>query len=187
MGGNFITEIDLIKKAQQKDHEAFKELSKKYLALIFQCCLKFSNSEFDAKDISQEVLIKVYQQLYRYNEKYAFSTWIYRITTNCSIDFIRKNKRGHLQYDSVCQSVLDNSLSLETQLIKNENHEELYRYINRLPIKQRTVLILYYFEGLQHKDISSILEVPLGTVHSRINSAKKVLRSMMHVEKEDFL
>ncbi len=182
----------LIKASINGDHDAYRKIVDQYTPLILNLCYRFVHNEMDALDITQEVLIKVYKELDAYNPQYAFTTWLYKITTNSALDYIRKQKRYRLLKDRFFHEIEfreNNSyeLSAEAYIIKEERFERIQSYIHSLSIKYQSVIILYYFENLNQGDIAKVLEIPIGTVHSRLNTAKKQLRKIIGEEMEALL
>lgn len=136
----------------------------------------------DAYDITQEVLIKIFKYLDRYNPNYKFTTWLYKITTRTALDYLRhKDKHQRIQTKVTHHSEPPNNLTaaIDHVLIKKEQDKALYDAIDKLPPKLKSVVILYYFENLPQKEIATILEIPLGTVHSRLSHCKKQLKTLL--------
>lgn len=179
-----------IQKAQYGDMAAFRQLVDFYMPVILNYAYRYVREPMDAYDITQEVLIKVHKNLHKYNPNYKFTTWLYKITTRCAIDVIRQKERQQRIRDKqeINQSQPTNHLTMaiDDVLIKKESDEVLYDAIKQLPMKLQMVLVLYYFEHLSQNEIATILEIPLGTVHSRMNQCKKKLKKCLDSKKGDF-
>jgi RNA polymerase sigma factor (sigma-70 family) len=89
------SEKEAIAACKEGDHSAFQELVRKYESRIFNHCLRMVDDEQESADLTQEVLVKVYRNIRNYEQTYSFYTWVYRITVNCCIDFLRKKKRKY--------------------------------------------------------------------------------------------
>lgn len=128
-----------------------------------------------AHDILQEAFIKVWQNLYDFDQNMKFSSWIYRIVHNETISYWRRNK----SYGKDRKVKLDN-IFIENPIGDFETNEDMemrdfltHEVLELLPLKYKTVLILKYIEGMCYKEISDVLKIPEGTVATRLNRAKK--------------
>lgn len=137
----------------------------------------------DAQDILQEVFIKAYRNLNSYNPKYKFSNWIYRITHNESVNFLRKNKnlRKHIPNDPDIDifETLPSSIDIEQESIDESDKDEILSAISKLDKKYKDVLILKYLEEKDYNEISEILHISSGTVGSLISRGKVKLRNLL--------
>jgi RNA polymerase sigma-70 factor (ECF subfamily) len=197
-GGVFLNEQDeiLLKKAKSGDVDAYEELVKTYYKTVFNIALRmFSNTE-DASDITQEVFIKVYKSIGRFEGRSSFKTWIYRIATNLCLDELRSRKNFiAVSFDeqiannteAINVKLKDESIgSPETELLRAEIREELYNVINELPEDLRIITILRHIQNLSYDEISEILNCPQGTIKSRISRARELLRKKLSKNMELF-
>ena len=180
----------LIKKAILGDSSAFEELIKNYERIVYNIVYRMLNDSEDVKDISQEVFIKVYRNLDKFDGKSLFSTWIYKITMNTCIDEIRK-RRGKQTYS------IDNEMDKEENkkqfaniktpedfYISKENREEIIDAINMLKDEYKKIIILRDINVFEYNKIAEILEISLGTVKSRIARARLKLRNLILSNRE---
>ena len=142
------------------------------------------NSE-DASDITQEVFIKAFQSIKQFQGKSSFFTWLYRIGTNTSINFIKKSKRQRfVSYESIDETLVGSEIlefltsknRTEKRILITEIQEKLNDALQKLSPKHRIVVILHEVEGMNHKDIAEIVKTSEGTVRSRLHYAKKELQ-----------
>lgn len=185
----------LIKKAKEGDVDAYEELVKIYYKTVFNIALRmFSNNE-DASDITQEVFIKIYKSIGAFEGKSSLKTWIYRITTNLCLDEFRSRKNMKVvSFDEQIEHNNDRyniefkieSTTPESNLLKKEVKEALNRAIMELPKDLRIALILRDVQNLSYEEISSFLKCPQGTVKSRINRARQLLRKKLSKKVELF-
>ena len=168
-------EIVLVSKAQNGDRNAFGELvrthSQGVLNVVYRMC---GNSDL-AEDASQEAFIQAWLRLSSYKQKASFRSWVYRIAVNTAIDMLRKEKR------ILPNSIEDMNLSASTpspeMAVANSERAELVREaVIKLPSASRAVLVLREYEGFSYQEISEALEIPMGTVMSRLNYARKLLK-----------
>ena len=163
---------------ENPDH--FYHLMKRYEGRLMRYILRISNIDKPlAEDILQEVFIKAYRNLNDYDDDFAFSTWIYRITHNQVIDQVRKND-SRLQSisldDEEAQEFIDilpDSIDLEKEYKKKELSVKVRTIIDRLPQHYREVLVLRYLEDQDYEAMSDILQKPIGTIGTLLNRAKE--------------
>ena len=178
-------ELEIVKRAQEGDREAFKELVETYQRKVYGICIGMLKDPDDSKDVSQEVFIKVYRYLDKFNHQSSFYTWLYRITVNKCIDFIRKQKRkrevdyddGILRDDNVegDDSILPSRLGIHPDRVygRKELREKMLEALETLSEKHRTILILREVEGLSYEEIADVLQISKGTVMSRLYHARR--------------
>lgn len=176
-----------VKEVLNGDQEAFEEIVIHFQHRLYQVCYRMLNNAAEAEDIAQEAFVRAYVNLESYDQKRKFSTWLYRIATNLCIDRIRKKKPDyHLDaevpgtegLDMYSQIAADQELP-EEEVEKMEMQERIQYEVSRLPDKYRTIIILRYMEDLQLQEIADILEMPLGTVKTRVHRGREALRQQM--------
>ncbi len=140
-------------------------------------------NEEDAQDIVQESFIRAYRNLNSYNPKYKFSSWIYRITHNEAISFLRKNKHRKREIvNDPERNIFDtiaSGLDLEKEYIESSQRDEIDFALSKLDQRYREVIILKFVEGMDYNEISEVLHIPSGTIGSLINRAKVKLRELL--------
>lgn len=188
---NVIDDYILLHKAKNGDIYAFEDLISKYEKKVYNTVLRIIRDKEAAKDISQEVFIKVYKSLKNFNEKSKFSTWLYRIAVNTSIDELRKNKNRYNnisldnpdpEHGNTRQAEFEISGSKDTpeeKLIKKEKIKELYKAINMLQEDQRILILLRDIQGLSYDEISDVTGIKIGTVKSKLNRARNALKELI--------
>jgi RNA polymerase sigma-70 factor (ECF subfamily) len=140
----------------------------------------------ESEDLLQEIFIKIYRNLNRFNRKLKFSSWVYRIARNEIINQYRKKKSYSTTIDSFAENddvdhlagLMGEALSIDNVYISKENAAKVEAALEKLPDKYREVLILRYFEDQSYKEISDILRKPAGTVATLINRAKSKFRKI---------
>lgn len=165
----------------EENSEYFGEIIDRYKSKLDRYISKISSLSSDAReDLLQEIFISVYQNTYSFDENMKFSSWIYRIAHNKSIDYWRKNKKKENDI-----SVEHNLYFVESIYFKNEvedeieiqeNKELLKKLFLKLPIKYKEVFILRFEEEKSYEEISEILKIPTSSVGTLINRAKKKLQ-----------
>ena len=183
-----MSEEQLIRRAQQGDNGAFEELLLLHQKKVYNLCLRMSANPDDALDLSQEAFLRAWRSLGQYQFEASFSTWLFRLTSNICIDFLRRNKRRQEtslteSYDDSDEgaelSVPDAQPGPEQQAMTNETKIELARAMEQLSPEHREILQLRVIEDLQYEQIADILGVRVGTVKSRLARARLALRKIL--------
>lgn len=177
-----------IKQVLKGDQNAFADIVSLYQHKLYQVCYRMLSNKQEAEDIAQEAFVRAYMNLHTFDQKRKFSTWLYRIATNLCIDRIRKKKPdyyldaevgGTEGLDLYSQIATEDQLPEET-LVQMELQERIQYEIGRLPDKYRSVIVLKYIEELPLQEISDILDMPLGTVKTRIHRGREALRKQLN-------
>ena len=183
-----MSEEQLIRRAQQGDNGAFEELLLLHQKKVYNLCLRMSANPDDALDLSQEAFLRAWRSLGQYQFEASFSTWLFRLTSNICIDFLRRKKRRQEtslteSYDDSDEgaelSVPDAQPGPEQQAMTNETKIELARAMEQLSPKHREILQLRVIEDLQYEQIADILGVRVGTVKSRLARARLSFRKIL--------
>lgn len=180
----------LIKELVNKNEKAYKDYINKNKQKIFTICFGYLNNIEDSEDVSQEVFIEMYESIntFKYNSK--LDTWLYRITINKCLDFIKKKNR--LKRKSMLLSFIGIEMKNSNLIIndtphmlyeKKEESDYLYQLINKLPDNQKTAIMLSNIHGLKYKEIAIILGISESAVDSLISRAKTKLKQMIKNEK----
>ena len=186
-----MSEEQLIRRAQQGDNGAFEELLLLHQKKVYNLCLRMSANPDDALDLSQEAFLRAWRSLGQYQFEASFSTWLFRLTSNICIDFLRRKKRRQEtslteSYDGSDEgaelSVPDVQPGPEQQAMTNETKIELARAMEQLSPEHREILQLRVVEDLQYEQIADILGVRVGTVKSRLARARLALRKILKTE-----
>ncbi len=166
-------EPDRILAACAGDEAARDWIVRHYTPPIYRFCYRLLRNEQDARDVSQETLLRVLRNLHRYDPKHRFTTWAFTIARNACIDLQRKRKRIGPWTD---REVVDTAPSPLAQTQQRIRAERLERALQELPDMYREILVLYHFEHLKYTEIAAVLDIPLGTVMNRIFRARRKLR-----------
>lgn len=184
-------DAELITACKAGDGHAFEQLVHKYEARVYTHCLRMVGDEQESADLMQEVFLKVFRNIGNYEQTYAFYTWVYRITVNCCIDFLRKRRRRHGSLtlsmekpDGPGEAGREREIADETyvpdRLLANaELREALDAAIGKLSEKLRAIVILKEIEGYSYEEIGRTLGCSRGTVKSRLFRARERLRELL--------
>ena len=187
----------LIDELREGDMAALAILVEKYKRLVYRVAVQITKNHEDANDVMQDTFLKVYESIHSFRKDAAFETWLYRIVVNHATNLVkRRERRRESPLSSTSEGEIHPDLRRTTDLANNphlnlerkERQRWVTQAINSLPLKQRTVVILYEFEGLTHPEIASILNCSEGTVRSRLHYARHKLKDLLkpYVEATDF-
>lgn len=169
--------------------EEFISIYEVYKDLVYNVCLNYLQNKEEAEEVFQDVFLKVHSKLENFNTKSTLKTWIYRISINTSIDYLRAKKRkkrfAFLQSLSNTNIEINASFNHPGVLLEDkESLQILFGHINTLPKKQKTALMLKSIEGLSQKEIAEILETTEKAVESLLSRARKNLKEKINAAKE---
>lgn len=176
-----------IKKVKKGDQSAFEDIVVLFQSKIYQHCYRMLGNAHEAEDVAQEAFIRAYVNIHSYDDSRKFSTWLYRIATNLSIDRLRKRKpdyfldaeiKGTDGLDMYSQLATDARLP-EEEVQGMELEKMIYQEIANLPPIYRSIITLRYLEEFPLKEISEIMDLPLGTVKTRIHRGREALRKKL--------
>lgn len=186
-------EKQLISRSKKGDISAFEELINKYERKAYNIAYRMMSNEEDAKDAAQEAFIKIYKSIKGFREESLFSTWLYKIVTNVCLDELRKKKKNEAV--SLEVSVESDKGTAYFELGAEEDTPEDYyerkeksqlilNTIHSLKEDYKVIIILRDIQGFSYEEIASILNCSLGTVKSRINRARNVLKDKLKIRLE---
>jgi RNA polymerase sigma-70 factor (ECF subfamily) len=170
-------EIELVRQAQRGDQEAFGRLMRLNIRAVYAFACRFMPAREDVDDVVQEVFLKAFQGLPRFDPgRRRLKSWLLRITANTSIDILRRRRSARAYVGrAMAQAVPDpEPAGLSGEFYHNS--EVLKSALLALPTRERKAVVLFFYHDLTHREISDVLEIPLGTVKSRLRSAVRRLR-----------
>ena len=165
----------LIKRCQQGDRRALEELLAQYQRPVYNAAFRMLGNPEDASDITQSVFLKAFENLDRYNPKYKFFSWIYRIAINESINQINRGKREQALDETMPSAASGPAEQTESDALSQRIQEALMT----LQEDYRVVIVLRHFSELSYREISEILHIPEITVKSRLYSARQLLKDRL--------
>lgn len=184
----------LVKEARNGDEQSYKRLVNKYERALYYHILKMVNDKEQVEDLVQEAFVKAFDNLESYNTNYAFSTWLYRIATNHTIDYLRKKKLQTLSIDKPRKTksgememqLQDQSAQTDRSIIRKQRQNIVQHAIDELPEKYRKVIRLRHMEEKSYQEISEELNKPLGTVKAHIFRAREMLYKSLKDKRGQF-
>lgn len=174
-----IEEALLISRARDGDQDAFRQLVERYQGAVYNLAYRMLGDPGDAEDAAQEIFVRIYRQLGRYDPARKFSTWTLAIATNYCIDQLRRRRMQLVPLENIIPWARAKEAGPEGEAITQEERDEVQRLITKLPEKYRAPLILRYFEELSCAEIAEVLGMPEGTVKTQIHRARKALGKLL--------
>ena len=177
----------LIHDALHGVQSAYKELMRKYHDPIFNLIYRIIHNREQVEDLTQETFVKAFASLKNFNEEFAFSTWLYKIATNSTIDYIRKRKLDTFSIDKPVGAeegeyrfeLPDTTFAPDKSIIRHQRAVVIEEAINSLPEKYKRVIILRHTEERDYAEIARILNLPIGTVKAHIFRARELLKKYL--------
>lgn len=183
-------ENSLIKEARKGDQEAFRELVCRYDRQVLNIAASFRNSEEDAKDIYQEVFIRVYKGINNFQFRSEFSTWLFRITTNVCISYNHKQRRRKMEsidkrVDSDDEFAIRFAETIEGEdyadkkVYASEISDKINQAVEELPAQQKMAFTLKYFQEYKIKEIAEMMNCAEGTIKRYLFTATNKLKDRL--------
>ncbi|MDR1273244.1 MAG: sigma-70 family RNA polymerase sigma factor [Odoribacteraceae bacterium] len=194
-----VHDYQVVRKAIAGDERAFTELFERYKESVFFMILKMVNNQTDAEDLMFEAFEKAFTSLNYYSPQFAFSTWLFKIASNNTIDFIRKRKAVTISLDrdegnsderGYIYNLQSDSLTPEEEAIRKQRADFMREKVKLLNGRYRKLIELRYFEELSYEEIAQELQIPLGTVKAQLFRARELLLNILEkseiVDKEEY-
>jgi RNA polymerase sigma-70 factor (ECF subfamily) len=164
-------DILLVREFKDGNTRVFDRLFEKYQVSLYSICYRFTRNDSDARELTQDILIKVYRNLKQFNERSRFFTWLYRIAVNACLSFKRKQKHHALHYDPPPQTQpMDERVSMKIAI---DNA------LKKLPQRQRISFILRHYEGYTFNEIGEIMGITTGAAKANHHQAVKKLKVLL--------
>jgi RNA polymerase sigma-70 factor, ECF subfamily len=185
----------LIQRFQRGDRTAFDALIHKHQTRAYQYAYRLTRNPEEAADVVAEAFVRVYKAIESFKGQSAFTTWLYRILTNCFLDIRKKEKSRpatsleaalHTADGELERQVEDPNRSPYDETERNERERSVEAAVELLPEYQRAMIVMYHAEMMSYEEIASSLELPIGTVKSRLNRARLSLRELLSKEQDLF-
>lgn len=177
-----LDETPWIEAACTGDPQARAWLAERFTPTVYRFALRMMRNDQDARDASQETMVKVLRNLHRYDSRWRFQTWVLSIARNTCIDeFRRRKKKSYAEPPDVA----DHRPGPHELMSRQERAETLHVAMGDLSPMYREVLVLYHFEHLKYREIAELLDIPIGTVMNRIFRARQKLRAAYEAAEAD--
>lgn len=182
------TELTLIEQAQNGDRNAYGELVRRYYSSVVNVVYRMCGDAGLAEDMAQEAFLRAWVNLSSFHPQSSLRNWLYRIAVNAALDVLRRKTEDPVE-DEKMEMVTDQAPGPEAAMIQKEQAAFLQQAMKSLPEAARSVLVLREYGELSYSEIASVLDIPMGTVMSRLNYARTKLREllkaqMLHLEND---
>ena len=168
----------LVERSRSGDSSAFEDLVRRKTSKVFGHCYRLIGNAEDAKDIAQLVFIKLWENLEKYDPSYTFDTWLYRIVTNVTIDFVRSRKSRDSAVRSPLRLVKSAAEAEQPVSFQTKEVERIFHEVSEvLSPKQKEVFVMKEIEDIPSPEISKILGCRESTVRNHLFNARKLMRS----------
>lgn len=166
-----VDEAELIERAKNNDYRAYEALYHQHIGRVFALCVRLLNDRDMAEDMAQEAFVQAWRNLSKFRGDSAFGSWLYRITTNTVLSYLRKQKhfQNSLDVDEIdieYRETQDEKISLEVA-------------IAALPDGARAVFVLYALEGYTHEEIAAMLDIAVGSSKAQLHRARGLLKEKL--------
>jgi RNA polymerase sigma-70 factor, ECF subfamily len=191
VNATLVSDHELVARAQQGSEKAYRELLGRYQRPVFSIIYRMIRDREQAEDLAQETFVRVFNHIDRYDPRYKFSSWIFKIATNLTIDWIRRKELNTVSIDGSRNAVTAEQIEATSITIASpdENPEELLEAkqlgeeieeaIGKLRPEYRAAILLRHVEGREYQEIAEILSLPLGTVKTYIHRGRNELREQL--------
>jgi RNA polymerase sigma-70 factor (ECF subfamily) len=177
------SDLDLVKRAQEGDCDAFASLFYAHKARIYSVCLRMTNNTAEAEDLTQDAFLQVFRKLATFRGDSALSTWLYRIAVNTVLMHFRKKALKQVSLDEPfnqdAKLVRREYGSKDGRLVGSVDRIALSRAIKELPDGYRTIFLLHEVEGYEHQEIAELLDCSVGNSKSQLHKAKLRIRELL--------
>jgi RNA polymerase sigma-70 factor (ECF subfamily) len=174
-----LSDEEIVKIVREKDQELYGEIIRRLEAKLTRYVRRFINDTDEAQDVLQEVFIKAFRNLYSFDLKRKFSSWIYRIAHNEALNHLKKNSGRVISLSEQEYRIIDEKLDLKKEIETAADHVQINNALEKLKEKYREPLILYFFEDKSYEEIGDILHLPTSTVGTLIARGKKQLKEIL--------
>jgi RNA polymerase sigma-70 factor, ECF subfamily len=172
-------EESLLIQAQEGDRNAYGELVSRCYTDVIRVVFRLCGDAQLAQDAAQDAFIRAWVKLPEYRSKAPFSHWVFRIAVNLTLDTLRKKPQESLETAPAASLVSERSADPEAAYLKKEQEDMVQQAVNALPEAARSVLVLREYGELSYDEIATVLEIPVGTVMSRLSYARGRLREIV--------
>ena len=166
---------DLVRRTLNGERRAYESLVGRYEKPVYNAAFRMLNNQEDARDVTQTVFLKVYENLGRYDPKYKFFSWIYRIAVNESINFLNQRNRT----EELAREPVASTAGPDDETDSDLRHQRIQTALMTIKPEYRTVIVLKHFLEMNYVEIGTVLEIPEKTVKSRLYSGRQLLKNAL--------
>ncbi len=177
---NFENEREIIREWKRGNKRAYEALVRRYMSDAYLVAYGYVGNREDARDLSQEAFVKVYQARARFDEERPFYPWLYRVLRNHCLNYLRRGRvEVSLDDENTHREIASPQPTVLEDLESDERRRLVRTAVEKLSDDHREIIVLKNFKDCSYKEISEILEIPMGTVMSRLFYARQALRALV--------
>jgi RNA polymerase sigma-70 factor, ECF subfamily len=176
-----VSDQELITQLQSQHLEALGSLYDRYRNMVYRTTLGITGDPEAANDLSQDVFLRLYRYADHVDPSRPLEPWLYRMSTNLAYTWVKRNRRWLQPLEDLVDWLSSGGNSPHEHAEKTEDWEQVQQALQALPLQQRVVVVLYYLSDLSVNEISEILEVPSGTVKSRLHYGRLGLKKLIGI------
>lgn len=186
-------DVDLVRRARAGDRAAQEALAQRHRRSMYILALQLMGNRDDALDVVQDALLRFFTTLHRFDLRRPVKPWLYRIVRNRAVDLHRRRRiRRHESLDAVDDDgrrfeIRDVSVDPERDVARAQLRARIWQSLDELSAKQREILVLRDYQDLSYTEIAATLNIPIGTVMSRLHGARKRLRAILEEDLQTVL
>lgn len=180
------TDDDLLDRFRAGDGTAFDEIVTRHERRVFAIAIRICRHHEDARDVTQDVFVTALRTLAGFRGDAQLSTWLHRVAVNASLDLVRRRQRREGPSVEEMEDHPTEDSGPESAAIGSVRAQEVHRALGRIPPDQRAVIVLHDLQGLDYAEVADALEVPVGTVKSRLHRARLALaKELGHLKEQE--
>jgi len=180
-----ISDQELILQLQGDSLDALGELYDRHQLMVYRTALAISNDPEAAADLLQDVFLRLYRFAERVDPCRPLEPWLYRVTANLTYTYVKRRHRWFSPLEDIAEWLAGNKRQTPQYMAEmDEESQQVHHAIGSLPLQQRVVIVLYYINDLSLQEIAGILDVPEGTVKSRLHYGRKALKKHLNLDGE---
>jgi RNA polymerase sigma-70 factor (ECF subfamily) len=178
-----INDPELIEQLQGGSLEALGELYDRYRQMVFRTALAITGDQEAASDLLQDVFLRLFRFANRIDLQRPLQPWLYRMTANLAYTWLKRDRRWFRPLENLADWLAGSTRNLTHEAVETiDDWDRLQRAVGCLPVSQRMVVVLYYLDDLSLQEISEILEIPVGTVKSRLHYGRLTLKKDLSLD-----
>jgi RNA polymerase sigma-70 factor (ECF subfamily) len=173
----------LISKIQHGDLESLGELYDRYRGMVFRTALAITGDHEAASDLLQDVFLRLYRFINRVDLQRPLEPWLYRMTVNLAYTWVKRHNRWFRPLEELADWLVGSSKDCPQEAVeRKDDWDRVQQAVSNLPMPQRVVVVLYYLNDLSLQEIVEVLDVPMGTVKSRLHYGRQSLRQKLDID-----
>ena len=174
-----MTDQEIVRLCLSGDADAYAALVERYGGRVYNIALRITHDPDAARDCAQEGFIRAYRALHQYDPAYPFGPWLFRITTNASLNFIQRAGGREITVDELPERTEPPDAGPELSAVRREDVQEVLDAMAQLPPAYRAALTLRHMQQLSYREVADALEIPLGTVKTHLHRARAALKTVL--------